>query len=208
VWIDPLFAYAGCDLMNAKETGLFLREGLFPLALKHGVSVQVAHHVPKRITNPGETAGAEIDFQFLGFGTSEIQNAFRAVNIIVPVPNEINRYKLVLSKRGERAGARDVDDKYTRALYLSHCDTGICWLQTEQPEAPAKSKALKYTIDDILEEMSAAVGMATEDLREHMKNDCGMSPRTFYRLWKDLKKEAKIQVDSDGKWTKKNDLLP
>lgn len=199
VWIDPLFAYAGCDLMNAKETGLFLREGLFPLALKHGVSVQVAHHVPKRITNPGETSGAEIDFQFLGFGTSEIQNAFRAVNIIVPVPNEINRYKLVLSKRGERAGARDVEDKFTRALYLSHCDTGICWLQADEPETEKKS--MRYNENHIKDVLSVAKGWKTAALQKHLAGEIGMSKATFYRLWEQLKNDGKVKC-SEGLWFK------
>lgn len=194
VWIDPLFAYAGCDLMNAEKTGRFLREGLFPLATKHQVSMQVAHHVPKRVTDPAQTSGSEIDFQFLGFGTSEIQNAFRAVNILVPVQDERNLYKLVLSKRGERAGNQ------SRTVYLSHCDTGICWLEGNEPEPhdqKPKGRQAKYRVEDILKHMSIQHPIETGKLFTKTR-ERGMSRSTFFRLFDQLQNDKKIQEQYDG----------
>lgn len=203
VWIDPLFAFAGCDLLDPEKTGYFLRNGLFPIAAKRSVALNVIHHIgkPVRDSSKSERAMADIDYQYLGFGTSEIQNSFRAVNIIVPVASSPGLFKMVLSKRGERAGAKDFEGQWSRSIYMKHSTEGICWLQAETPERP--SGAVKYTVEDILDEMSIVNGMTAEQTREHMKKDCGMSPRTFYRLWKDLKKGEKIRVDSGGKWYRK-----
>ena len=52
VWIDPLFAYCGCDLLDAEKVGRFLREWLFPLGTRYGVSIQVVHHVGKPYGKP------------------------------------------------------------------------------------------------------------------------------------------------------------
>jgi hypothetical protein len=137
-WIDPLFAFAGCDLLNPEKTGRFLREGLFPLAIKRGVAMNVVHHVGKPNRDKDSSPIAEIDLQYLGFGTSEIQNAFRAVNILLPVSGEAGLFRLGLSKRGERAGALDAEGNWTRSLYLTHSKEGICWLQASEPEKPAR----------------------------------------------------------------------
>jgi hypothetical protein len=209
VWIDPLFAFAGCDLMNAEKAGHFLRDGLFPIAAKRMVGLNVIHHVGKPVRDPGsKTTGSDMsesDFQYLGFGTSEIQNAFRAVNILVPV-KDTGMFRLVLSKRGERAGAKNLAGNWTRSIFLEHSKEGICWVQCEEPTKAQSKNALKYSIADILEEMSVVKGWSTKALQAHMKDDCGMSEKTFYRLWKDLKKEGKIKLDADENWIKKTDL--
>jgi AAA domain/DnaB-like helicase N terminal domain len=206
IWIDPLFAFAGVDLMNAAVTGRFIRDGLFPIAAKHMVALNVIHHVGKPVRDPSskkaDAGMAEIDFQYLGFGTSEVQNAFRAVNILVPVGNT-GKFRLVLSKRGERAGAKNTEGEWCRSIYLEHAKQGICWLQCEKPEKPTKpAPNLKYTGEDIREEMSVVKGWPAKALQEHMKNECGMSEKTFYRLWKDLKKSGEIKLDADENWIK------
>jgi hypothetical protein len=205
VWIDPLFAFAGCDLTDPAATGHFLRDGLMPIAAKRMVAVNVIHHVGKPVRDPAAKKAssdmAEIDFQYLGFGTSEVQNAFRAVNILVPAKDGM--FRLVLSKRGERAGAKDTEGRWCRSIYLQHSKQGICWLQVEAPEKPTANKAaLKYSEEDILDEMSMVKGWAAKALQAHMKDDCGMSEKTFYRLWKDLKTDGKIRLDADENWIK------
>src|SRR4030095_17097968 len=100
----------GCDLLNAKEVGLFVREGIIPVAVRQRVCIHVVHHVGKPSRDGDtKTSWSDLDFQYLGFGSSEIQNAFRAVNILLPVSGHEGVYRLILSKRGSRAGALDSD---------------------------------------------------------------------------------------------------
>jgi hypothetical protein len=193
-WIDPLFAFAGCDLLNPEKTGRFLREGLFPIAVKRCVGLQVIHHAGKP-SKMGEESNprSDIDYQYLGFGTSEIQNAFRAVNILVPVENS-QTFKLVMSKRGERSGT-------DRAIFLEHSKEGICWLQSEQPESEksAAGRPLKYTKDQVMGFMDTE-GVKAAKLFKHLKDEIGISSSSFYRLWQELKDEGKIRCDQDELW--------
>ncbi len=210
LWLDPLFAFAGCDLLDAEKVGHFLREGLFPLFTKHNCCGQVIHHVGKPPRAQENQDRSALDEQYLSFGTSEIQNAFRAVNILKPPIKSMPAFRLVFSKRGDRCGAKDLDGNYAaaRTVFLDHAKGHICWVQIEEPEPENKpGAATKYTMDDILKEMSGVNGMTAEETKEHMKKECGMSPRTFYRIWKELKNSGKIAVDSDGKWTRKGLLL-
>jgi 5S rRNA maturation endonuclease (ribonuclease M5) len=207
IWIDPLFAFAGCDLTNAAATGRFIRDGLMPIADKRMVALNVIHHVGKPVRDPQAKKSAfnmaEIDFQYLGFGTSEVQNAFRAVNILVPVGNT-GIFRLVLSKRGERAGARDVSGEWCRSIYLEHSKTGICWLQCEKPDKETAGAAkLKYVETHILNQMSVAYGFGAGELQKKLKEETGMSAATFYRLWDGLKTAEKIRLNAEEKWIKK-----
>lgn len=200
-WIDPLFAFAGCDLMHSEKTGRFLREGLFPIAVKRNVSMQVMHHIGKPVRGDSKDVAvmSDIDHQYLGFGTSEIQNAFRAVNILLPVAKS-HVYKLVLSKRGERAGAKDIEGEWTQTLFLEHSKQGICWLQCEEP---TRADTSVHKPEHVLEHMNVGIGYRATDLQKHIAAETGMSKATFYRIWPELKSEELITCDSDGQWFKK-----
>jgi hypothetical protein len=204
VWIDPLFAFAGCDLIDAKEAGLFLRENLFPIAVRNRVCIHVMHHVGKPDKDSKAKAGwGDLDFQYLGFGSSEIQNGFRAVNIILPVPGEEKVFRLILSKRGSRAGAKTPDGEFTNNIYLSHAKEGICWLQVDKPEEQAKSgKTGQFTgshkAEDILAEMNPSDGIKTGALLRLIISETGMSRATFFRLFNELKAARKVRVTNDG----------
>jgi len=205
-WIDPLFAYAGCDLMNAQRTGKFLREGLFPVAGKHNCCLNVVHHIGKPVRDKNQIELSNTDKQYLGFGTSEIQNAFRAVNSLLPVKTADGRriFSLTFSKRGIRAGAKTPDGVFTDHVFLEYSRDGICWLQCDEPEPPQKIAAqCKYDDEDILEHMSVAHGLRTAAIQKLAKEESGMRPATFYRMWKDLKSAGKIRVDQDGLWFRK-----
>jgi hypothetical protein len=206
-WIDPLFAFAGCDLMNAKEAGRFLREGLFPIGVKRNVALQVLHHVGKPVRDKDEsvTSMSEIDYQYLGFGSSEIQNSFRAVNVIVPITGT-GIFKLVLSKRGERAGARDNDGNWTRTLYLEHSKEGICWLQTDEPDVEPSGRPAKFKLDDLLNELSVTTPLKTGTLCKRLHDERNMSRATFFRLLDQAKTDGRIE-QTDAGWTRKSEPL-
>ncbi len=206
VWIDPLFSFAGCDLVNSEKTGKFLREGLFPIFVKRRVCGMVLHHIGKPVRDRGnEKPMSAIDYQYLGFGTSEIQNSFRAVNILVPVKGT-STFKLVFSKRGERAGAKDKDGSWTREVYLQHSAPadGICWLQADEPEETDSKggRPNKYTPSMILDEMSIIHPIKTDTLRQRLYRNENMSRATFFALWQQLRKDGKVVQSEDG-WVRK-----
>ncbi len=207
VWIDPLFAFAGCDLLDTPAISHFIRDQLIPIAIKAQVCIHVIHHIgkPARDNNAKKNWSA-FDYQFLGFGSSEIQNAFRAVNVLIPVSGQEGTFRLILSKRGERAGAKDIDGNPTTSLYLSHAKqgAGILWSQVEKPEEATKKKRevgeLKFPPETVLDEMSVVHGWSAGELQTHMKTETGMAEKTFYRIWAKLKETGQIKVDSERKW--------
>ncbi len=201
LWLDPLFAFSGCDLLDAEKVGHFLREGLFPLFTKYNCCGQVIHHVGKPPRTQDNQDRSALDEQYLSFGTSEIQNAFRAVNILKPPTKTIPAFRLVFSKRGERAGAKAFEGERTNSIFIDHSHPHICWVQVAEPEKPAgRGFVTKYDPKDILDEMSVTEGKSVKDLQEHVAHESGMSRAVFYRHWKDLKSSGKVRVDSDGKW--------
>jgi hypothetical protein len=212
VWIDPLFAFAGCDLKDSAEVSHFLRETLQPVVVNNGVCAMMIHHVGKPDRDSkAKSHWTELDFQYLGFGSSEIQNFFRAVNVILPVSNQEKMFRLILSKRGTKAGAVNTEGERATSIYLTHSEKGICWLQTDKPEEPQpqfkRSEETqfqsKFEIDDVLSEMGVAQAWKTGQLQKHLSAERGMKDRTFYRLWAKCKTEGKITCDSDGQWMRK-----
>lgn len=202
VWIDPLFAFAGCDLLNPEKTGRFLREGLFTVANQRRVCINVLHHIGKPPRDPQRNgAMSELDYQYLGFGTSEIQNAFRAVNILVPVKKG-GGFKLVLSKRGERAGAKDIEGDWAREIYIEHSKEGICWIQREAP-TDTEGTTEKFTKQDILDEMSVIHPLKTDAVYKRCYREKNAKRATFFRLWGILKREKRI-ILSEGGWVRNN----
>jgi hypothetical protein len=212
VWIDPLFAFAGCDLVDTPAISRFIREGIIPAAIEHKVCAHVIHHIGKPARdNDAKKNWSSFDYQFLGFGSSEIQNSFRAVNILIPVAGHEGVFRLILSKRGERAGAKDIDGQFTTSIYMEHQrDGGLLWNQVDKPDEPVKqSRAAdhtfqaRFTLQSVLDQMSKVNGWPAGDLQKQMKSETGMSEKTFYRLWADAKSQGKIKIDSDRKWTLK-----
>ncbi len=214
LWIDPLFAFAGCDLLATQEISYFIRDQLIPIAINNAVCIHVIHHIGKPARdNDQKKNWSSFDYQFLGFGSSEIQNSFRAVNVLIPVSAHEGVFRLILSKRGERAGAKDFEGNPTTSLYLAHAKAGdgILWSQVEKPEDETKKKVPKarnteaqfqqeFSCQDILDQMSIAHGLGSSELQELLKIETGMSSATFYRFWKKLKNDGLIKTDSDRKW--------
>lgn len=202
VWIDPLFAFAGCDLMNSEKTGRFLRNGLFPIAWKRNVILQVLHHVgkPVRAENQNVASMSDIEYQYLAIGTSEIQNSFRAVNVMMPTPKP-GVYKLVLSKRGDRAGAKDHEGKWTTTLFIQQAKEGkLCWALAKEPaeqEQKPRGRQAKYNDTHVLKYMHDDKPMKAGKLQRLCRED-GMSERTFWRLWEKLDDEGSIKEIETG----------
>jgi hypothetical protein len=124
--IDPLLAYLGADINDAKETAAFLRNGLNPLLEKYNCGAIINHHTPK-VINRDTKGWRASDWMYAGAGSADLTNWARAILVIDPTYAQ-HVYKFIAAKRGGRIGWRheDGDVKYIR--YFCH-DTagGLAW---------------------------------------------------------------------------------
>jgi hypothetical protein len=103
IWINPLHAYAGCDITDATLMGHFLRGGLNVVNRYDLFAFIVVHHTPKPITGKGVPDKKWHEFMYDAAGSAELVNWARAVITIKPTEAE-GKFNIVLAKRGKRAG--------------------------------------------------------------------------------------------------------
>jgi len=103
VWINPLHAYAGCDITDATLMGNFLRGGINVVNRHDLFAFMVVHHTPKPITGKGIPDKKWHEFMYEAAGSAELVNWARAVITIKPTESE-GKFNIVLAKRGRRAG--------------------------------------------------------------------------------------------------------
>jgi RecA-family ATPase len=134
VWIDPLFSFFGDDVSNQKACSQFLREWLNPIASATGVVWMLLHHTGKPVKDPRAYSNWKSnDFSYMGTGSAELVNWARATCFIKGLDDGV--FALMLTKRGPRAGAMDLDGERTTDVFLRHSDRGICWEQVSKEEA-------------------------------------------------------------------------
>lgn len=105
VWLNPLHAYAGCDIANAQEMGEFLREGLNKANRDEAYAYMIIHHTPKPMTGKGVVDKKWHELMYDAAGSAELVNWARAV--ITLRPSDVKGdFNLILAKRGMRAGVR------------------------------------------------------------------------------------------------------
>jgi hypothetical protein len=155
------------------------------------------HHAGKPKQTNGQTPD-QLDLQYLGYGTSEIQNSFRAVNILRKLPTPPNCYQLDFAKRGDRCGARDLDGHSTQTIFLEHSNGGIFWLQRGAPTGPKS----KYTHDQILCHMDEEKPITVSELLKLAvhPDHAHMSRATFFRLWDEIIEEKKAVKSGPEGW--------
>lgn len=134
VILDPLFAYIGGDVMQARDVSRFLREIINPVVEKLNIGIIIVHHnnKPSRDKNNHEwTAG---DLAYLGAGSAELTNWARAVIAIRSIGSD-SIYELCAPKRGKRLGWQDAEGHRTQNKLIGHSETGICWHELSAEEA-------------------------------------------------------------------------
>jgi hypothetical protein len=124
--IDPLLAYLGADVNDAKETAAFLRNGLNPLLEKYNCAAIVNHHTPK-VINRDTSKWRASDWMYAGAGSADVTNWARAILVIEPT-HAPHVFKFIAAKRGGRIGWRteDGDVKYER-LFCHDTGGGLAW---------------------------------------------------------------------------------
>jgi hypothetical protein len=143
VWLDPLLSFIGDDISKQDVCSYFLRNLLNPIAFEAGVTWMMMHHTAKPAADPkSKSHWVTTDQSYAGTGSAELTNWARAVCLLSTTKDE-GRFRLILAKRGNRAGATSLEGGRTSVLHLKHNDDGILWEQTPEPVVVVKEKAKK-----------------------------------------------------------------
>lgn len=144
VLVDPLLSFAGIDVSRQDQVSQFCRVWLDPVLRDTGVVMIAAHHTgkPPRVEGKGKPQAQSLtDLAYAGIGSSELVNWARAVMLLQTAGD--NTYRLVLAKRGKRAGATHPNQEWTQTLWLKHATGKIFWEQIDPPAEPEKGKGSK-----------------------------------------------------------------
>lgn len=101
VWINPLLAFIGGDVNDAKAAGEFLREGLNRLNEPASFAYIIIHHTSKPPKERADRKWNEVMYEMAG--SADLTNWARFV-ISLRASETEGRFNLVLAKRGVRAG--------------------------------------------------------------------------------------------------------
>lgn len=137
VWVDPLFSFAGEDLSLQRPASQFLREYLDPVVKRHGVAAFLLHHQGKPPRGKGDQD--QLDPHNTYFGSVELSAYPRAIMGLHKRSD--GSFELFASKRGKRAGLRNLDGDLVERILLKHADVGIGWDQLPgEPEQPVEGE--------------------------------------------------------------------
>lgn len=139
VLVDPLLSFAGIEVGRQDQCSRFLREWLDPVLRDTGAAMLAAHHTGKPPGKDKEPRQVTMyDLAYAGLGSSELVNWARAICLLQPAGDGV--FRLLLTKRGRRAGACHPDGTETTCLWLRHAQGGaIYWEQAEPPAEPEEA---------------------------------------------------------------------
>lgn len=205
VWINPLQAFMDGDVTESKDLGQFLREGLNGLNEPVRFGYIIIHHTTKPATGNDKSERLWHEVMYDMAGGAELINWARAIMSLRPAETE-GQFKLVLAKRGKRAGVtKQVPQgtgfhlEYVTTLGLKHA-TGsftppglnvtipvIFWEACDVPESSDKGKGgrpAKYQISQFLNSLPKPSDPAQPAAQIHraVSSYSGVSPSSFKDL--------------------------
>jgi RecA-family ATPase len=148
VLIDPLLAFVGDDIGEAKVIGRFFRQGLSALMQVTEVVLIFMHHVPKPSQDKnGKNGWTNKDLSYAGSGSSDLTNWARAIGILQKLGN-LDAYQFIVTKREKRTGMVNEEGELTEAIQLQHGKDGIFWeyMDKGMREAWEEEKAVKLKV--------------------------------------------------------------
>lgn len=184
VWVDPLLAFFGDDISNQKACSIFLRNQINPILESSGVVIFFMHHTNKPDKDSKSKSGwTRNDYSYIGGGSSELTNWARAMMFLKQIDDD--NYKLSLTKRGGRAGAKDLSGDFTRDIFLTHAQSGIRWVQVEEPEEAEKGRPSKEL--DFHKIKDAAPNWVTKsEIYKLLEDALGLKERMLRNRWKEI----------------------
>lgn len=170
VMLNPLQAFIDGDVTDSKDLGAFLREGLNGINAESKFGYVIVHHTTKPSTGKDRQDRQWHEVMYDMAGGAEIINWARGIISLRATPQE-GVFKLVLAKRGRRAGVmREVEQgtgvrleivtqiglKHARGIIPGTQAGLICWEgceleaeEQEQPKAHRGGRATKHHFSDV-----------------------------------------------------------
>jgi len=144
VFGDPLLSYIGDDISQQSVASSFLRGLCNPIAFQRKFAWVWSHHTGKPQGDSKSRAHWNTnDFAYVGLGSSELTNWARAI-CVLQTTKEDGTFRLLLAKRGRRAGVVDEIGDSTTQIGLRHGQVGLYWepcsLPTEEQASKEKGK--------------------------------------------------------------------
>jgi hypothetical protein len=144
VFGDPLLSYIGDDISQQSVASSFLRGLCNPIAFQRKFAWVWSHHTGKPQGDSKSRAHWNTnDFAYVGLGSSELTNWARAI-CVLQTTKEDGTFRLLLAKRGRRAGVVDEIGDSTTQIGLRHGQVGLYWepcaLPTEEQGSKEKGK--------------------------------------------------------------------
>jgi hypothetical protein len=140
VYGDPLLSYIGDDISQQAVASHFLRGLCNPIAFDHGFAWVWSHHTGKPQSDSKSRAHWNAnDYAYVGLGSSELTNWARAICVLQTTKHD-GIFKLLLAKRGTRAGVVDEHGHPTTEIVFKHADKGIHWEPAQMPEEPEEEE--------------------------------------------------------------------
>ena len=199
LYIDPLFGYLGDDVSNQAAVSAFVRTGMKPLIQKYKVGLIMLHHTNKPQKDGAKPSGS--DYAYLGSGSMELANAFRAVAGMVAV-GEYGVFKFVVGKRGSLSGIVDEHNQPLNEFYVrwANQQDGIGFIRADD-WTPTKKEATGHGADDLLALVPLTNDISSDKL-DYEANDKGFSRRRYDAALKMLladERLTKIEVPREGR---------
>lgn len=148
VIINPLFAYLGGQgVSDQKTVSDWLRVRLEPL-IRERCAVLIVHHTNKISASPDKRPSSTEFSEYLGSGSAELVNFFRAVLVLMPIMGVQRHFRLIAAKRGGRLKWPEVEGESRPTRFFKHDEHLIFWREVSVYDVPApvdsKKKAASY----------------------------------------------------------------
>jgi RecA-family ATPase len=172
IFIDPLLAFAGCDISAQKDASTFLRNIIQPILNETGVIWIFVHHMGKPKAKSDTDGHTVNDMAYSGLGSSELVNWAREVAVLKRDDQKLPIFSLTLTKRGKRAGMTDMKGTRASSIQMRHSEAGIAW---ERYAPMMKLHDTSGLFDAIVKEWQnrapAKVGRIVQDLQDAYQLD-------------------------------------
>lgn len=191
VRIDPLQAFAGCDLTSASDTAELLRNRINPVLKDFQCGLILMHHTPKQSANRDTSKNRTVDWMYSGAGSHDIVNWARAIIAIEPCKKD-GVYKFIAAKRGSRIGWRNPNsDEKELVRWFKWATGSICWETAEPCEAEPSDEA---EVKDLLEVIPFEPGIEKKILKDNANKLQKIPFRKFEVLIEKALEEQLIEI--------------